>query len=241
MNVTIRAEDIMTARNLLHYRASDFAAGNLANEMGFDAVPISRSDGRLLEFWSRPDRCRVRIARVYRTPHDAPIESLLAPLGKHIVRFVYYRSEVVGLIDASDLNKPLARIAWLHPMLELERSLLDAARALNISDDEQAKALGDHAAAARQRQVLARRKDLDLPLLDYAMFSHLLRAGRLLELVDLDAPAINELNDLRRRAAHSGDVVITDRTDCRRLGELLALAREAAQHVQARTRRRPKR
>jgi hypothetical protein len=33
---------------------------------------------------------------------------------------VHYRSEVVGLIDASDLNRPTARIAWLQPMLELE-------------------------------------------------------------------------------------------------------------------------
>ena len=123
--------------------------------MGFDAIPISRSDGKILEFWSRIEKRRIRIQRTHRTAHDASIESLLTPLGEHMIQFICYRSEVVGLIDASDLNKPLARIAWLHPMLELERSLLDAARTLKISDQDQAVALGKQATVARKRQASA--------------------------------------------------------------------------------------
>src|SRR2546422_3350544 len=157
MNVTVRAEDVMTPRNLLQHRGRDVDAEKLAAAMRFDAIPISRSDGRILEFWSRTDRQRIRIRRIHRTAHDASIESLLDPLGAHVIQFVYYRSEVVGLIDASDLNKPIARIAWLHPMLELERSLLDAARAFEITEEEQATALGKTATRARARQRSAKR------------------------------------------------------------------------------------
>src|SRR6266436_85007 len=141
MNLVVHAEDIMTPRNLLEHRGSDAHATAVASEMGFDAIPISRSDGRVLEFWSQTDRRRVRIRRAHRTAHDSPIESLLGPLGAHVVQFVCYRTEVVGLIDASDLNKPIARIAWLHPMLELERSLLDAAKRFKITEEKQAHAL----------------------------------------------------------------------------------------------------
>jgi hypothetical protein len=49
---------------------------------------------------------------------------------------------ILSAFDASDLNRPVARIAWLQPMLELERALLDAVRRLEISDDQQATALG---------------------------------------------------------------------------------------------------
>jgi hypothetical protein len=107
MNVTVRTEDIMTPRNLLQLRSRDDYAEKLATTTGFDAIPISRSDGKILEFWSRTEKRRIRIRRAHRAAHDAPIESLLAALGDHIVQFVHYRSEVVGLIDASDLNKRL--------------------------------------------------------------------------------------------------------------------------------------
>jgi hypothetical protein len=46
-----------------------------------------------------------------------------------------------GLIDASDLNKPIARLVWLQPMLELERAILDAVRRRHIDDKSQADAL----------------------------------------------------------------------------------------------------
>jgi hypothetical protein len=239
MNVTVRAEDIMTPRYLLEHRARDVDAERVADRMGFDAIPISRADGKVLEFWSRPDKRRIRIQRKHRAAHDAAIESLLSRLGAHVVQFVYYHSEVVGLIDASDLNKPMARIGWLHPMLELERSVLDAARALNVSEEDQATALGRNAAtAARKRQSRAKRHDLELPLLEYAQFAELLHAGATLGLHDLDDSAINELNAVRKRAAHSGDVVVESRTDCFRINHALSVARKTVRDIQARRRRR---
>jgi hypothetical protein len=239
MNLTVRAEDIMTPRKLLHHRRRDADAEKVAAAMGLDAIPISRSDGKILEFWSRTDRRRIRIRRVHRTAHDTSIESLLAPLGAHMIQFVCYRSEVVGLIDASDLNKPIARIAWLHPMLELERSLLDAARTLKITDADQAVALGNHARDAQKRQAKAKRHDLEMPLLDYAQFAELLSAGRNLGLLDLDDSAIYELNEVRKRAAHSGDIVVENRSECARLSGALAIARKAARQTQVLRHRKP--
>jgi hypothetical protein len=154
-----------------------------------------------------------------------------------LIQFVCYRSEVVGLIDASDLNKPIARIAWLYPMLELERALLDAARAFKISEVEQASALGRHATDARRRQTSAMRHDLEMPLLEYAQFPNLLRAGRYLGLLDLDDSSIDDLNTVRKRAAHSGDVVVENRAECARLSRVLETARKAARHTQGLRRR----
>jgi len=227
----------MTPRNLLQLRSRDDDAEKLATTSGFDAIPISRSDGKILEFWSGTEKRRIRIRRAHRAAHDAPIESLLAALGAHIVQFVHYRSEVVGLIDASDLNKPIARIAWLYPMLELERSLLDAARARGISEQDQASALGKHATAARKRRASAKRNDVELPLLEYAQFLDLLRASRHLGLIDLDDTAMNELNAVRKRAAHSGDVVVENRADCVRISAALELARKTSRGIRVRRRR----
>ena len=238
MNLIVRAEDIMTPRNLLDLRRSDLEAEKVATAMGFDAIPISRSDGKILEFWSRTDRRRIRILRAHRTAHDAAVESLLVPLGAHLIQFVCYRSEVVGLIDASDLNKPIARIAWLYPMLELERALLDAVRALKISEVEQAGALGKHATICQELQTKAKRQELEMPLLEYAQFPNLLRASRQLGLIDLDESSIADLNAVRKRAAHSGDVVVESRAACAKLRMTLEMARKAARHVQAL--RRPK-
>jgi hypothetical protein len=102
MNATVRAEDVMTPRTVLQFRQRDADAASLAAANGFDVVPISRPDGKVPEFWSRLERRRVRIRRKHRATHDSPIDALLDPLGAHIIQFVYYRSEVVGLIDASD-------------------------------------------------------------------------------------------------------------------------------------------
>ena len=237
MNLIVRAEDIMTLRKLLYHGSLATGAEKVAATMGFDAIPISRPDGKILEFWSRTDERMIRIRHAHRTAHDTSIESLLVPLGQHVIQFVCYNSEIVGLIDASDLNKPIARIAWLHPMLELERSLLDAARMFKITEGEQAAALGQHATIARKRQTSAKRHDLGMPLLEYAQFADLLRAGRYLGLLDLDDSAIKDLNDVRKRAAHSGDVVVENRGECARLSGALAIARKAARQTQGLRRR----
>jgi hypothetical protein len=228
---TVRAEDIMTPRNLLRYGRDDADAERLADSNGFDAVPIITADGKLSNFWSRPDRRRIRIRARHRLQHDAPVERLLLPLGEHVVQFVHYRSEVVGLVDASDLNRPSARIAWLYPMLQLERALLDRIRELHVSDDAQAKALGERAMEVLRRQRKAKRAELELPLLEYAMFPELLKAARKLGLVVLDDTSIEALNQVRKRAAHSGDVVVESRADCQRLVQVLATARSTTQAI----------
>jgi hypothetical protein len=166
--------------------------------------------------------------RRHRVAHDTPIEQLVRALGEHLIQFVYYRSELVGLIDASDLNKPIARLAWLQPMLELERAILEAVRLVGIDEEHQAEALGTDATSTRRRQARAERHDLGLPLLEFAQFSPLLRAAGNLRIVWLDSKEISELNDFRNRAAHGArERVIDDRIDCERLLCAIRIAREA--------------
>jgi hypothetical protein len=238
MNVMVRAEDIMTPRRLLTHAPGDIDAAAAADQGGFDAVPLLRRDGLVREFWSRADRKRILIARRHRTPHDSTIDRLLPKLGAHVVQFVYYRSEMVGLVDASDLNKPIARIVWLQPMLQLERAILDAVRCLNIDDEQQAAALDSEAASTRRRQAKAQQRDLEMPLLEYAQFPSLLRAAVRLGISQLSEGDITELNEVRKRAAHGGYPVIDDRTDCGRLIQALEIAWRAVRSIDHRFARR---
>jgi hypothetical protein len=231
VSLAVRVEDVMTPRTMLRFGRNDAAASRIADDMRFDVVPLTREDGKVLEFWSRLEQKRLRIRRIHRTSHVASIESILIQLSKHVVQFVYYRSEVVGLVDASDLNRPVARIAWLQPMLELERAILDAVRKLEIGDDEQAIALGDALNPARKRQNKAKRASLELPLVEYAQFPDLLRAARRLQLLALDDKQIESLNRFRRRAAHSGDVAVDSRFDCAHLREAIGMARSFTRQV----------
>jgi hypothetical protein len=227
MMLTVRAEDVMTPRRLLKFADQDRAAQLIAEKGDFDAVPILRPAGLVVEFWSRPQGQRARITARHRVRHDKPVEHLLRPLGEHLIQFVYYRSELVGLIDASDLNKPIARLAWLYPMLELERAILEAVRLAGVDQAHQADALGFDAATARRRQAKAERCDLGLPLLEFAQFSSLLRAAGRLGIVHFDEDRIRELNDFRNRAAHGArERVIEDRKDCERLLRAMQIARE---------------
>jgi len=232
MNLTVRAEDIMTPRRLLRHAIDDPEGATAADNEGFDAIPMLGRDGSVREFWSRNDRKRLRITRQHRIAHDLTIERILPTLGAHIVQFVYYRSEMVGLIDASDLNKPIARMAWLHPMVELERVILDAVRELKLNEAEQSDALGDQAKDAKTRQGKAKRQNLEMPLLEYAQFKALLCAAVRLGIIRLSEQDIAELNDFRKRAAHGAvHAVIYDRSDCGRLAQTLKTARSAAQEA----------
>jgi hypothetical protein len=235
LNLAVLAEDIMTSRRHLRHALDDAEAARVSDKEEFDAIPIIDLNGLVREFWSRAIRGRVPIRNAHRISHDTSIEKLLPALGQHIVQFVYYRSEMVGLVDASDLNKPLARIVWLHPMLELERAILDASLARGISEAEQKMALGKAAKSAVNRREKAKRHDLVLPLLGYAQFQELLRASSALGLVELDNDDILELSRVRNRAAHSGDAIVEDREDCARIGQALTRARKAKSQVVARS------
>jgi hypothetical protein len=61
--------------------------------------------------------------------------------------------------------------------------------------------------------------------LEYAQFGDLLAAARTLNLTDIDGQSIDMLNNVRKRAAHSGDLVVENRRDCSRLLDALKLAR----------------
>lgn len=228
MDLTVHAEDIMTPRRFLKQAADETTAKMAADRGGFDAVPILRRDGLVTQFWSRAAGAKIRISRQHKTRHDSMIEQLLPMLGAHIVQFVYYRSELVGLIDASDLNKPIARLVWLQPMLELERAVLDAVQYHAIDDERQAAALGHEAGSARARQAKAKRHDLEMPLLGYAQFPFLLRAAVRLGIIQLSEQDLTELNEVRKRAAHGAlHSVIDDRSDCTRMIRTLQTARGA--------------
>ncbi len=211
----------MTPRRLLRHARTDAEAQKLARKQSYDAIPIIRKDGLVREFWSRSDEQKIRITRRHSAQHNVPVERLLPVLGAHIVQFVYYRSEMVGLIDASDLNKPRACLAWLEPMLELERAILDVVVDQKINDKEQEKALGNAAKAT-------------LPLLEYAQFHPLLQAARSLMIISLSNDEIIDMNKVRRRSAHAGGGVIQDRSDCLRLKKTLVLARKVASSISRR-------
>jgi hypothetical protein len=239
MNLTVRAEDIMTPRRQLRHAADEADAEATANREGFDAIPLLRRDGAVHTFWSRAEGRSARINGQHRTLHDSPIERLLPSLGNHVIQFVYYRSEMVGLVDASDLNKPIARMIWLHPMLELERAILDAVRDLCIDNKRQAAALENHAASTKGRKTKAQQQDLEMPLLEYAQFTPLLRAAVRLGITQLSENDITELNEFRTRAAHGARrAVIEERTECERLAQALAIARGAARCAGRRSRSR---
>ncbi|HAF15024.1 MAG TPA: hypothetical protein DCK93_20600 [Blastocatellia bacterium] len=138
---------------------------------------------------------------------------------------------MVGLVDASDLNKPISCLAWLEPMLELERAILDLVADRGIGDEQQAVALGKAAISARSWQRKAQDHDLVLPLLEYAQFPSLLRASRSLEITKLSDDEIDLLNEVRKRAAHAGGAIIRDRSDCARLKQALGLARRVASSI----------
>ena len=236
MNVMVRAEDIMTPRRLLKHALCDADAVAAADRECYDAVPILRRDGLIREFWSRTDARRMRITRQHRTPHDSNVERLLPALGAHVIQFVYYRSEMVGLIDASDLNKPISRIVWLQPMLELERVILDAVRYQSIDDERQAAALENEVVPVQRRQAKARRHDLKMPLLEYAQFPSLLRAAVRLGILQLSEEDITNLNELRKRAAHGAHhAVIDDRSECGRLARTIEIAVKAARSAKHRS------
>lgn len=231
MNLSIRAEDIMTPRRLLLNAKTDEEAKRVAQENGFDAVPVINGDGSVGEYWSKDAERRLPISRRHRVPYDEPVERLLRVLGAHVIQFVFYRSEMVGLIDASDLNKPRACLAWLEPMLELERAILNAVVERKIDESRQLRALGSAAKVTLRRQREAKKYDLNLPLLEYAQFPHILNAASTLGLIDLSDDELQELNTFRIGAAHGGGSVIKVRSDCERLAKALAIARRCAKSV----------
>lgn len=113
-----RIEDIMTPRSLficVDEQESQTAA-KVAHEMNFDVVPLL-CRGEIRNYWSQAANRQLPITKRHRVSHDAAIEQVLPRLNDHLVQFVHYRFQIVGLVDISDLNKPVARLTWLRSSL----------------------------------------------------------------------------------------------------------------------------
>ncbi len=199
--MTTRIEDIMTPRHQFvaveEGKLSD--APRLAKKNGFDAIPILR-DGRIVEYWSEAARRRVPITRRQKIPHELPVPEALPRLLKVGIQFVYYRTEMVGLVHLSDLNKPLGRLPWLQAILECEEGILTKTAAL--PEDKVILALGGAANAARGRKKKAQREDMHLPLLVFAQFGDVLKAAVKLGILHVSTEEVNSLSEVRNRMAH---------------------------------------
>src|SRR6266404_1364136 len=172
---TIRAEEIMTPRHLLRCATTTAVAVRIARENDFDAIPFIGPNGLVKYFWSRESNSSIKIVRQHRIEYDAPVERLLPSLGAHVAQFVYYRSQCVGLVDASDLNKPIARLILHLPMIELERSIVTAIESRYPTDEEQELIVGkSDSRKLWDYQNRDKRPDLRRRLIEYAGFPLLL-------------------------------------------------------------------
>jgi hypothetical protein len=191
-------------------------AQKIADKEKFDAIPIVER-GAIRRFWSSERRAPVRITTHHRISHDTPIEALLPRFKADGVQFVYYRTEAVGLVDVSDLNKPLGRMVWLYPMLDCEQKIIEQTGERSCTDAEIVRVLGSGAKRVLSKQRKALHEDLKLPLLSIAYFSEVLRVGVELRIISLLEAEIKKLSDLRNRLAHPGRTLIEHKDQCEEL------------------------
>ncbi len=187
-------------------------AAKVAYEMNFDVVPLL-CRGEIRNYWSRAANRHLPITKRHRVSHDTAIEDVLPRLNDHIVQFVHYRSQIVGLVDISDINKPVARLAWLRSILECEQSLLGRVVIAKVSEAEIVEALGPAATNTRKRHRNAYRENLNLPLLAFAHFIDVLKVTAKLGFVNLSIDDMKRLNSLRSRLAHGTRDLIEKRSD----------------------------
>lgn len=223
-DVTVRVEEIMTPRSLLKTVPASAVteASRLATENEFEAIPIVR-DGQIGEFWRRRTGRVYRITDRHRVQYYESVANILRRLAARVIQFVCYRNEVVGLLDLSDRNKPLARLVWLHPLLEMEQAIFTAVRTRGISDEAVREKLGSSAKRVEQRRHKARKEDLGFPLLEFADFPDVLKVGKEFGIVSLSTQEICSLNSVRRRSAHGVARPIEKQSDGKELVQVLAL------------------
>lgn len=221
-----RVEDIMTPRSLLMCRSEKDLVGaqQVASDYKFDAVPLL-FEGTIRRYWSHKEKRILTVTKRHRVPHDSSIEQILPKLISHIVQFVCYRSEIVGLVDISDLNKPLARLTWLHPILQCEQAMIASLRS-QCSDHEIERTLGDAFAGAKKRQLKAEREDLRLHYLHFAHFPPILKSANILCSLGLTVEETRELVNFRNRLAHGGRDLIERHDDGGKLQTVIATCRK---------------
>jgi len=230
----LRIEDIMTPRTAFKVVGDNETerAPKLAEKYDYDAIPVVRR-GAIIKYWDRKTESILPIIKKHRVPHDASIEQTLPHLNNHLIQFVCYRSEVVGLVDLSDLNKPMGRLPWLHPMLEFEQYIVNKADGKGFTDEQILTALGKNAAkSVRKRRENARSEDLVIPLLAFAQFSEVLNAAVHLGIVQIEKAEIHLLVDLRNKLAHAGRILIENRkTDGMKLLDGFEICRRLLAHA----------
>jgi len=201
-------------------------AANVADKMCFDIVPLLFR-GEIRNYWSRAANRLLPITKRHRVSHDTAMVEVLPRLNDHLVQFVHYRSQIVGLVDLTDLNKPIARLAWFRPILECEQLLLNRVIASRLTESAIAEELGSAAAGVKRRQRQAHKENLDLPLLSFAHFSDILKVTAKLNMIKLSGEKIQRLNTLRNRLAHGVRELIEKRSD----GKELVWALEVCQEI----------
>lgn len=207
-------------------------APQLAKKYNFDAIPVIRH-GAITKYWDRRAGKVLPMTKRHRIPHDASVEEALPRLNENLVQFVYYRSEVVGLVDLSDLNKPLGRLPWLHPVLECEQIIITKSDGKGFTEEAIFTALGkDAAKSVRRLREKAQKENLSIPLLAFAHFSEVLNVAFHLGILQIEKAEIDLLVELRNRLAHAGQNVIEERkTDGKKLLEALKICRRILAHA----------
>ena len=198
----VRAEDLMTPRSEFTTVAAEklAEAPGIAVAKDFDAIPVTR-DGDIRQFWSRAQGKVLSITQRHRVNHDETIEAVLPRLLDGVTKFVCYRFHVVGMVHLSDLDKPLARLVFLHPLLRCEQAIT---RVVNsIPEERIATALGGAAAKAEGRRDAASKEDLELPLLHFVGFRQVLEAAVSLGVVEIDPEEAARLNAARNCVVHA--------------------------------------
>jgi len=223
----VTVADVMTPRSLFVCAPQEKPdqAVTLAETHGFTAVPIV-DNGSVSSYWSRSAARALPIARRLKLAHDVPLPVALPHLIGGTTHFVYYQRELVGLINLSDLNKPLGRLPWLQLVLDLERRILEAS--VDLADETVATALGEAARHARKRQAKARANDVHLPLLSFALFSEVLCAATELKLITMTPEEIERLVRTRNHLAHGTLRPIEGSSDGKNLLWLCSRSRQIA-------------
>jgi hypothetical protein len=228
LGLSTKVEDVMTPRSLFKCanEGETLRAQQIAEKYQFDSVPFLQK-GAIRKYWSQEDKKVVQIGGRHRILHDTPIEAAVSRLAAHMIQFVYYRTEIVGIIDLSDLNKPVARLTWLRPLLECEQAILMRSEQQGLTEERIRDALGRAAKDAQQFKQRAAQRDLLMPLLGFALFRDILKVAVKLEFIELSEHDILRLNRIRNRSAHVGQPLIEKKNEV----EDLIWTLGACQHI----------
>ena len=212
-------EDIMTPRSLLRTVSQKNLRGAsaIAKREQFDVIPISKDD-KIVGFWNSLDRETHALTSDHLVAHDQPVGRILDRLVGQGVQFVSYRDQIVGLVDLSDLNKPLARVTMAQPLLAIEQLIVTEFRARRVSDRRLSAIIGDEKiAAAAERRASGRRENLDAPLAEFLYFGDILRVAAHIGLIPTKGRDINRLNHVRNQVLHPAHRLVAVRRDGDRL------------------------